>query len=66
MYNQPSVALFCRHKFAIYPKLFVEFALFVTQYSQTMFVNKKKNGLFGIAARGWIDTSYIKPIEITW
>jgi len=27
---------------------------------------KKKNGLFGIAARGWIDTSYIKPIEITW
>jgi len=27
----------------------------------------KKNGLFGIAARGWIDTSYIKPhIEITW
>jgi len=27
---------------------------------------KKKNGLFGIAARGWIDTSYIKPIEIAW
>jgi len=26
----------------------------------------EKNGLFGIAARGWIDTSYIKPIEITW
>jgi len=26
---------------------------------------KKKNGLFGIAAIGWIDTtSYIKPIEI--
>jgi len=23
-----------------------------------------KNGLFAIAARGWIDTSYIKPIEL--
>jgi len=33
-----------------------------------MYMKKKKmkNGLFGIAARGWIDTSYIKPIEITY
>jgi len=30
------------------------------------YLKKKKNGLFSIAARGWIDTSYIKPIEITW